>query len=749
MSDIKKKIVDGNRAVIESSSDKRAAAKVDSQGAAYSQKDLVTVIKAIDTAVNKTKVEGVVTDSFFEMVGDQENHFIAVIHTGMVIKRQEEGLPLNPNAKQFSPDSLPVSLQQMLGYGYYPVTSKTKRQAETEESIARHINSGDIVMGNAANGLLSQLDFSPAVKEKFNQGVAPRISRSVLFAIQNGVYVADMSASSAKNGWVFQKKGFPKEISDCYIGFVASENSSQEQLMKGFVKADTKSKVDAKNKGFNILFGRKIVEATYHMRNPDGTPLIDPTNWFKENPIEKNEIESALFGENVVDSFKNKFGHEVKLVLSAGMVEVRANFSIPLVGRNVENVSKVVRIDQPTDSKLISMVVTPGFEPMQSKNEQLALNMFNGAKEVLGKTLTKEDAKGVAKIVSQKLEEAAKALGISVGIDKDFTPFSVRFIHFPSGAVNVVIGGGLGHSYPEYDPKHPTGAETALPAEFAPLYKMETIKDESPLGLETLESKVVAHFTGLMSLPQMDNAITVQILVSGKESSDTKKKSEGMADKNYEVELEAFLKMVAKYGYVTAEKVSFSHHEFATLTLENPSDAVYVEMVNAANGMSATITRDSNGTIMYFVMPVHKPRLRPKDMKEEDTPNFDTLRGLEGYLNKLESDTYRDLSAEAEKILAKAKSDGVIKDYTIGQVEITTGMKKQNPKIEDVLVKTDATISEHGGATRMSPFTMGRGETVKEASEAFIAAIQAVVDEAKARLDKNGVRRISSLDELE
>jgi len=146
MTDIRTKLVDANRKVIEGSSESRAHAKLESKGAAYSQKDLVSVVKNIDVSVNKTKQDGVVTDSYVEPVGDKDNHLIIAIHTGMVIKRQEEGLPVNEKAKQFIPDSLPSNMQAIIGYGYYPISERTQKQAHTEEAIMKHIESGRIVV---------------------------------------------------------------------------------------------------------------------------------------------------------------------------------------------------------------------------------------------------------------------------------------------------------------------------------------------------------------------------------------------------------------------------------------------------------------------------------------------------------------------------------------------------------------------------------------------------------------------------
>jgi len=257
-------------------------------------------MKDISASVNKTKKDGEITDSYMERLGDSP-YYVGAIHTGMMLRRQEEGVPLDGRKGQFAPELLPTPIHSLLGFGYYQLSkgAQTKAQEETIEGIKAGIKKGTLIPEK--NGRI-----------RFSDKADARMSKAVQFAIQNQVYIVDLELLHEKAVFTFRKKGFTDTCRDLYVGFVYSEHDPKV-LATSVVKWEIKAYKDAKNKGFEISFADAIIKATKGAVGKDGAPIIDTTEWNKKYPsstksdnVTKTKHRKNIVFQQVVDS---RFGY--------------------------------------------------------------------------------------------------------------------------------------------------------------------------------------------------------------------------------------------------------------------------------------------------------------------------------------------------------------------------------------------------------------------------------------------------------
>ena len=405
------KIKEANEQALFHNAAGRAEKKAKSKGKEYSVKDLLTIMKEIEVSINKTKKDGVVTDTFVEPVGDLDSHYIVWLHTGMIIKRQEEGLEIAPNSKQFYPEMLPANIRNFLKYDYYPIAEETEKQKSIRERIEGLIKDKKIVVDD--NGFL---DWSKEVIEEYQKTwKTPRVSKGVIFALQNKIY--------RKKGRKLEKKGFPKAISDKYIGMIVSSNDGEEKIKKFTVAEETKSpNYEKGTKGYLIEFGKKIAIISYFLKNPDGSLLIDPKAWMGEYPEEIEEIKEEVkknFKPNVRGEFKDSYtwfnvyietDKENNIKVKTNAIFHKKNEPIFVTKTNTQT-GKLERVNEAwKEDVVIYTHKLKKWEKLQDTKEgQAVIFYYNAIKKALEDI--KPRTKGEIVEVVEKVEEELKRFG--------------------------------------------------------------------------------------------------------------------------------------------------------------------------------------------------------------------------------------------------------------------------------------------------------------------------------------------------
>ncbi len=255
---------------------KSAQKKVDSKGKKYSQKDLKGIMQNIDFAVHANKVNGKYMDSYFENVGDDDNHTLLSFHTWAMISRLEDFQNTSEHF-QFTlinlAEQFPL-IAELLWITYYPVSTLKRNENISDdmkldfERIEKYLK-----------------DWILVVWPNWDLDLWPKVGRASKKTLERAkVYYKII------NGKLYKYFIDPKYYNK-YVWIVYSANMDKNTVKQYMAVNTRKSYVDKNDKWFLLDFALKIATRSYVM-TVNWKPIINVDEYFNQFPQVRELLES-------------------------------------------------------------------------------------------------------------------------------------------------------------------------------------------------------------------------------------------------------------------------------------------------------------------------------------------------------------------------------------------------------------------------------------------------------------------------